>query len=241
MFDSFSVRSGKNARHGRKGIAQLRRNDCIRDAARATIEHLERRQLLTAALAAPAAVNGWEAQYYTSDQANQIVYDGDQVANLSPNQPDGTFDATVPSYPAAIPTNNAVLGFERLETNPINYTALADGNPPPGAPAGFNSIEPAGPGHDIAARYTGYVTPTVTGYYTLMPRSDDGVAVTVFDTTNLTNGNPTPVTLKTDNLFVPRGPTTDNDPVVDSTGTPVQWIAGQKYLVQMDYNNQGGG
>ena len=31
------------------------------------------------------------------------------------------------------------------------------------------------------------------------------------------------------------------DPIEDATGAPVQWVAGQKYLIQMDMNNNGGG
>ena len=94
----------------------------------------------------------------------------------------------------------------------------------------------------MAIRWVGYIEAPYTGYYTLpTPGSDDGGAVTVFDTTNLTNGMPTPVTLQPDNIFTRRGLTQDSDPVVDSTGAPVQWIAGQKYEVQMDYNNAGGG
>ena len=189
--------------------------------------------------------DGWQASYYSSDTANTVVYDGDQTATVAYTQPDGTPVPTTIPQPAAAnspPVNNAVLGFQRNENTPINDVGFNNTNLPPNAPSNFNSIEGAAtPGQDFAVRWVGYIEAPYTGYYTLNPNSDDGVATTVFDTTHLTNGLPTPVTLQPDNIFLGRGPNTDSDPVVDSTGAPVQWIAGQKYLVQMDYQQQGGG
>ena len=188
--------------------------------------------------------DGWQASYYSSDTANTNVYDGDQTAGVAFTQPDGTpVPATVTQPPTTNnpPVNNAVLGFQRNEATPIHDVNFNNTTPPPNAPSNFNTIEGGNPGQDFAVRWVGYVEPQYTGYYTLNPNSDDGVAVTVFDTKNLTNGQPTPVTLQPDNLFLGRGANTDSDPVVDSTGAPVQWIAGQKYLVQMDYNQGGGG
>ncbi len=186
--------------------------------------------------------DGWQASYYSSDTANTIVYDGDQTANVTLTQPDGTPIPTTITQPATNPpANNAVLGFVRNENTPIDDVNLNNTIAPPNAPSTFNSIENGNPGQDFAVRWVGYIEAPYTGYYTLNPNSDNGVAVTVFDTTHLTAGLPTPVTLQPDNIFLLRGQATDIDPVVDSTGAPVKWIAGQKYEVQMDYNNQGGG
>ena len=191
--------------------------------------------------------DGWQASYYSSDQAGNVVYTGDQIANtpLPFTQPDGTPlpttgpDATPPATPQ---TNNAVLGFQRNEASPIHYPNNNNTILPPNAPSNFNIIEGVGnQGADFSARWVGFVTPQMTGYYTLLPSSDDGAAVTVFDTTNLTNNQPTPVTLQPDDIYAARAVATDVDPVVDSKGQAVLWQAGHTYEVQMDYNNQGGG
>jgi fibronectin type 3 domain-containing protein len=195
--------------------------------------------------------DGFQASYYSSDTQNSFIYSGDQTANVVLTQPDGTaIPANDPQPATNPPANSAVLGFVRNENSAIQLGGpnANTGTAVPGAPSNFNSIETAaggnGIGSDFAVRWLGYFQPENTGYYTLMPRSDDGIAVTVFDTTHLANGQPTPVTLQPDNLYLlpaGRGAATDSDPVVDSTGAPVLWTAGTKYLIQVDYNQGIGG
>jgi fibronectin type 3 domain-containing protein len=186
--------------------------------------------------------DGWQASYYASDTSGANVFSGDQSPNAPLTQPDATpVPAADPQPPMAPPTNGAVLGFQRIDPM-IDSPATPDSVPPAGAPASFNTIQGAGnQGADFAARWVGYVQPQASGYYTFFPSGQDGMAVTVYDTTHLTGGQPTPVTLQPENLYGYGQLTTATVPVVDSSGTPVQWIAGDKYLVQVDFNHGFGG
>src|SRR5665213_1766396 len=188
--------------------------------------------------------DGFQASYYASDTAKTGVYGGDQTGGVLLTQPDGTPIATQPTPDGVSPpTNSAVLGFQRNEATPINDVGFTNANPPPNSPQGFNIIEGSGNlGLDFSARWVGYIEPQNTGYVTFLPRSDDGVAVTVYDPNHLdANNQPTPVTLQPDNLFVSRGPTTDADAVIGTDGAPYLMQAGTKYLVQVDYQNGVGG
>jgi fibronectin type 3 domain-containing protein len=127
----------------------------------------------------------------------------------------------------------AVLNFGRLDPV-INFVGGA-AVPPPGAPANWNQVQGTTPGEHWAARWVGYVSAPVTGYYTLFPSSDDGVGVTVYDPTDNT-----PVQQPPYNIGLGRGLAEDSVKVVDKFGQPMLWEAGKRYLVQLDYN-QGGG
>ncbi|HZL36904.1 MAG TPA: PA14 domain-containing protein, partial [Tepidisphaeraceae bacterium] len=194
---------------------------------------------ITAAAPVIGTGEGWQASWYSSSVANQNTYFGDQTANVLLTNPDGnplTNNAVPGVVQSNTPSNSAVLGFQRIESGPINYTGFNDANSPPNAPASYNTIETIGPGHDIAATYIGYVEPELTGYYTLLPKSDDGNSITYLDPSTSKW-----ITLAPNNILTPQGPTTAIVPIKDSTGAPVLWTAGQKYEIQFNYNNFGGG
>ncbi|HWE94192.1 MAG TPA: PA14 domain-containing protein [Tepidisphaeraceae bacterium] len=150
----------------------------------------------------------------------------------------------------------ALLGFQRIETGPIEIGAPTAGNgdniAPPNAPAqwfatGANQVlaNPAtGAGDNFAGRWVGYVEAPVTGYYTFDLGSDDGNDVVYYDQAHLdVNGNPTGVPLNNNQILANRGVPNPFDvaPVVDTNGQPVLFTAGQKYLIQYEFNNGGGG
>jgi hypothetical protein len=155
--------------------------------------------------------DGWAADYYSSS----IV------------DPNGTGD----SKPLTGDVSTAVLSFERIDPT---ISVLND------PPSGFNAIQP-NPNNDFAVRWVGYVEAPVSGYYSFSVEADDKEQITFFDPNHLTNGNPTPVNIS------PAGHTMtgygDNYtvPVVDTNGNPEAFTAGQKYLVQIDYNQGYGG
>jgi len=129
---------------------------------------------------------------------------------------------------------NAVLGVVKTDAN-INISGT-NADSPPNLRPDWNLIESGLNGTYFAARWTGYLEAPVTGYYTLFPSSDDGIQVQFFDPNSQTWVIQNPSSLTTD-----RGVTEDTLPVKDSANAPVLFTAGQKYLVQIDYNQGGGG
>lgn len=144
---------------------------------------------------------GFTAQYYTSAALNTLILTGDDP--------------------------NSILGFVRTDPT-IDITGDAT-HPPPNVPSDWNTVQAGNDGQYFSVRWTGYLEAPVTGYYTLLPSSDDGIQV-------LYNGN----VLQPSSITASRGLTEDTVPLVDATATPVLLTAGQKFLVQIDYN-QGGG
>ncbi|MDB5331937.1 MAG: glycoside hydrolase family protein, partial [Phycisphaerales bacterium] len=151
---------------------------------------------------------------------------------------------------------NALLGFQRVETGPVAiggpFGANGDNTAPPNSPAqwfatGANQVlanPGSGAGDNFDGRWVGYVQAPVTGYYTFNLGSDDGNNVVYWDAAHLdVNGNPTGVALNNNQIFASRGIPSPFDvaPVVDTTGAPVLFTAGHKYLIQYEFNNGGGG
>ena len=160
--------------------------------------------------------DGWAGDYYKSDTADTA---GD--GNEKPLNGD---DST--------PGQAAVLSFERIDANPVVN--------PVNAPANWNVVNGVNNGtNDYAVRWTGYVEAPVTGYYSFgETAADDREHITVFapdgvgvDLTPASYGGYAGYS----------GGTSYLAPVVDDQGSAYQFTAGQKYLVQIDYNQGNGG
>jgi hypothetical protein len=160
--------------------------------------------------------DGWAADYYKSDTADPA---GD--GNEKPLTGD---DST--------PGQAAVLSFERIDASPVVNPV----NPPPN----WNVVNGTNNGtNDYAVRWTGYVEAPVTGYYSFgETTADDREHITVFapdgvgvDLTPAAYGGYAGYS----------GGTSYLAPVVDDSGNAYQFTAGQKYLVQIDYNQGNGG
>ena len=156
---------------------------------------------------------GWAADYYSSDVAD----------------PQGTGIYK----PLTGDASGSILGFERIDST----IAV----PPANTPSNWNSIQ-TNVDNDFAVRWVGYVEAPVTGYYSFgVNAADDKEQVTVYDPNDLTNGNPTPVNISPSGHVMTGYGDTYTVPVVATTGSGYAFTAGQKYLVQIDYNQGYGG
>jgi fibronectin type 3 domain-containing protein len=157
--------------------------------------------------------DGFAADYYTSSQA-------DTTQNGS-------------TKPLTGDASNAVLSFERVDST-LSV-------PPANTPPGWNSIQP-NVNNDFAVRWTAEIQAPLTGYYTFsVNNADDREQVYVYDASTLTNGSPTPVNISPAGHTMSGYGDTYATPVAGAGGLPYQFIAGQQYLVQVDYNQGFGG
>jgi len=164
------------------------------------------------------AGDGWSADYYT-----------DTISDPSDNGEEKPLDGDA---------SNAALAFERIDP-----TISVLSNTPPG----WNSVQTSNGGmatNDFAVRWVGYVEAPLTGYYSLgVQNADDKEEITVYDANpaDLTDGSPTPVNISPAGYTLTGFGGSYMDPVVTTGGVPYEFIAGQQYLVQVDYNQGNGG
>ena len=125
-------------------------------------------------------------------------------------------------------TATGTPGYQRVDSS-IDVSGGNDSIRPPGLPVTFNSANPVGPGNTFSVRWDGMVQAQYSEIYTLFPATDDGVRLTVDGV------------VQEDILTVGRGVAEDTLVVKDVSGNPVQWVAGSKHLVTMEFQQGGGG
>jgi fibronectin type 3 domain-containing protein len=156
---------------------------------------------------------GWAADYYSSDVADP--------------QGNGNYKPLTGDYAGSI------LSFERIDAA---ITA-----PPSNTPPGWNAIQ-TNTNNDFAVRWVAYVEAPLTGYYSFgVQAADDKEQITVYDPNHLTNSSPTPVNISPAGHTMTGYGDTYTVPVLGTDGNGYQFTAGQKYLVQIDYNQGYGG
>jgi hypothetical protein len=152
---------------------------------------------------APATLNhgdGFGASYYTGDFNGAATFSASTVFQPSTLAPAPTFSTIVP----------------KINTGPQGV-----GNPPAYTPAGFNSAQTAGQGGVFSTEFDFTVVAPYSEQFTFLPRTDDGVQLTV-DGTVIDHAGPRGV-------------------VTDTAVVPAAWVAGSTHTVQMAYFQGTGG